>query len=114
VHHKTLSGVLTHAIGTRAFAIKQLYLAFGGGGVAQWLEDGLAQRRQQRGGGFVNFVAVGLQRCGRFIESLPPTVLQARHPIEHRLRSRHMIQAIRHKVPKALKLKLLVGLRGGQ
>jgi len=65
VHHKTFSGVFIHAIGTRAFAIEQFYLAFGRGGVAQWFEDGLAQRRQQRGGGFVNCVAIGLQRCGR-------------------------------------------------
>jgi hypothetical protein len=46
--------------------------------------------------------------------SLPPRILQPRHPVKHRLGSRHMVQAVRHKVPKALKLELLIRLRGGQ
>ena len=53
-------------------------------------------------------------RCAKGRSSLTPRILQPRHPVEHRLRSRHMIRTVRHKVPKALKLKLLVRLRSGQ
>jgi hypothetical protein len=43
----------------------------------------------------------------------PPRILQPRHPVEDRLSSRHVILAVRHKVPKPLKLELLVRLRSG-
>ena len=46
--------------------------------------------------------------------SLTPAVLQPRHPVKHRLGPRHVVRPVRHKVPKALKLKLLVRLRSGQ
>jgi hypothetical protein len=46
--------------------------------------------------------------------SLSPTILQPRHPIEHRLASLNVIRPIRHKIPKPLKLKLLVGLGLGK
>ena len=48
------------------------------------------------------------------LNSLSPTVLQPRDAIKHRFAPRNMVQAVRHKVPKALKLKLLVRLRLGQ
>ena len=46
--------------------------------------------------------------------SLPPAILQPRHSVKHWLTPRHMIRTVRHKVPKPLKLELLVRLRSGQ
>jgi hypothetical protein len=45
---------------------------------------------------------------------LSPRILQSRHPIEHRPSACHVIHPIRHKVPKPLKLELLVGQGGSQ
>ncbi|MBK7280290.1 hypothetical protein [Candidatus Aalborgicola defluviihabitans] len=79
-HHKPLGGVFAHAIGARAFAIEQLCLALGGGGVGQRLKDGLAQRGQQGGSGLVNLVAVGLQRRGGVGLRAGVAILQAVAP----------------------------------
>ena len=79
-HHKPLGRVFAHAIGARAFAIEQLCLALGGGGIGQRLKDGLAQRGKQGGGGFVNLVTVGLQWRGGVGLRAGVAVLQAVAP----------------------------------